>query len=132
MLPLALLLLQAPSAIWRPPATTQVRITSEPKDVWKLTVGGEGEFTLESAQSHRVRPGDYFELNVRIRVDLHTRALPELASYDASGRELPSPNALASGPGTSTTNWQSYHRIFAPQPGATQVRARIRGSGHGE
>src|SRR5690348_12079107 len=105
MLPLALLLLQAPSAVWRPPATTQVRVAAEPKDVWKVTAGGE-EFTLESTESHAVRAGDYFELNVRVKVDLHTRALPELASYDASGREIPCPNALASGPGTSTTNWQ--------------------------
>src|SRR3982751_6480292 len=104
MLPLALLLLQAPSAIWRPPTTTQVRVAPEPKDVWKVTVAGDGEFTLESAESHPVHAGDYFELSVRVKVDLHTRALPERASYDASGREIPGPNALASGPGTSTTN----------------------------
>jgi len=130
MLPLALLLLQG--VVWRPPATNQVRIAQESKDIVRISTGGESEFTLESSQSYSVHSGDYFEVNLRIRVDLHTRALPELASYDAAGKELPSPNALASGPSTSTTNWQTFHRIFAPQPGAATVRARVRGDGHGE
>src|SRR5581483_9388943 len=116
MLPLALLLLQG--VVWRPPATNQVRIAQESKDIVRISTGGESEFTLESSQSYSVHSGDYFEVNLRIRVDLHTRALPELASYDAAGKELPSPNALASGPSTSTTNWQTFHRIFAPHRGA--------------
>src|SRR4051812_2856479 len=127
MLPLVLLLLQAtPTVIWREPVSHQVQVAREPKDTWKVTTNAESEFTLESAQAYAVRPGEYFEINVRVRIDLHTRALPELASYDAAGREIPSPSALASGPSTSTTNWQTFQRIFAPQPGAAEVRARVR------
>lgn len=133
MLALALFFLQAaPAATWRAPETPAVHVALEQKDTWKITSSAEDEFTLDSSQSYPVHPGDYFELNLRIRVDLHTRALPELASYDASGREIPAPSALATGPSTSTTNWQIFHRIFAPQPGAAMVRARIRADGHGE
>ena len=133
MLPLALLLLQAAPAVpWRPPAAPKVQIAREPKDTWKVVTAAEDEFTLDSIESYPVHPGDYFEVNLRVRVDLHTRALPELASYDAAGREIPTPSALATGPSTSTTNWQTFHRIFAPQPGAAQVRARIRADGRGE
>jgi len=85
----------------------------------------------ESTESYPVHPGDYFEVNLRVRVDLHTRALPYLVSYAAAGREIHTPSALATGPSTSTTNWQTFHSIFAPQPGAAQVRARIRAYGHG-
>jgi YetA-like protein len=133
MLPIALLLLQAAStAVWRPPAAPHVRIARGPEETWKVTTTDQPEFTLESEQSYPVRSGEYFEINVRIRVDLHTRALPELVSYDAAGRELQSPSALAAASSTTTTNWQAFHRILAPQPGAAQVRARIRGDGHGE
>jgi hypothetical protein len=73
-----------------------------------------------------------FEINVRIKVDLHTRALPELACYDAAGKTITGRSVLEDGPSTSTTNWQTYRRVLPVLPGTASVRARIRGSGHGE
>src|SRR5439155_19889962 len=89
------------------------------------------EFTLESVQALSARTGDSFELNVRLKTDLGTRALPELVCYDAVGREIPIPSSIARGNPNVTTEWQSFQRVFVVRPGTVRVRARIRGTGRG-
>ena len=97
---------------------------------WRVTSKAEENFTLESVVSHPVRPGESFTVNLRIRLDIHTKAIPELACFDAAGNELKWQSSY-SAPATSTTNWQEYRRVFAASPGAATVRARVRGSGKG-
>ncbi len=97
-----------------------------------VTSAIDSDFDLLSEQQLPARPGDVFEISVRIMVDLHTRALPELACFDAAGREIPGRSALDAGPSTTTTAWQDLHRMFPVMPGTAGVRARIRASGKGE
>lgn len=99
---------------------------------WKIVHSRGGEFSLLAAGSRPAKPGDTFEVAVRIRADIHTVALPELACFDAAGRELPSRSSLADFTSTTTTRWQDYRRTFLAQPGTAAVRARVRGSGEGE
>ena len=70
-------------------------------------------------------------MNVRIKVGIDTKALPELVCYDQSGAEIPGRSALENAPGNFTTNGQHYHRVFAALPATASVRARIRGAGRG-
>lgn len=109
-----------------------MRIEGDAKNGWVVTSTRKEEFDLTSVEELKAQPGDVFQVNVRIRVDLHTRALPELACYDAAGREIATRSSLESGPPTTTTNWQSYRRLFAVQPGTARVRARIRAAGRGQ
>src|SRR5262249_33272045 len=60
-----------------------------------------------------------------------TRALPELACFDAKGRELPARSALENAAPTFSTNWQEYHRTLVARPVTAFVRPRLRGDGHG-
>src|SRR5439155_10520475 len=76
--------------------------------------------------------GDTCAVNLSIRVDLNTKALPELACYDAAGREIRGLSALENGPRYFTTDWQELRRVFLARPGSASVRARIRGSGKGQ
>ena len=122
----------ATAAVWLPPRTDGVQLAEEEPGVWKVETAAPREFTLDSAREYRVRPGDTFEVNVRIRVGLNTRALPELACFDASGREIPAPSSLATGPDYYNTNWQSLRRVFPVRPGAARVRARVRIDGFGD
>ena len=129
---LALAFAATVSAQWISSGGDRVTISAQPDQAWRVVSVAEKEFSLDSSPALRVHPGDYFEVKVRIKVDLHTRALPELASFDPAGREIPGRSVLASGASTSTTSWQTFDRVFAPQPGAATVRARIRADGHGE
>jgi hypothetical protein len=113
---------------WRAPSNPAARISAN--GVIENSV--EGEYELTSVQELKATPGDVFEVKVRIKVDLHTRALPELASYDASGKEIPGRSSLAIGPGTVTPNWLEYTRVFPAALEAATVRAKIRGAGHGK
>ncbi len=130
LLLLAALPLPSPSPEWRPPSEPVVVVARE-EAAWKVSSRTEAGFTLESVASHPVRAGDAFAVRVRIRLDIHTKAIPELACYDASGHELKWASSY-SAPAASTTNWQEYRRVFAASPGATEVRARVRGSGKGD
>jgi hypothetical protein len=117
--------------VWRTPTNPQVRLIEGAEGSWRVTSLEGDEFTLDSAQRLDARPGDTFAVNVRIRVGIDTRALPELVSYDQAGREINGRPALANAPDNFSTNWQEYHRVFAAAPGAASVRARIRGNGRG-
>ena len=119
-------------ADWRPVSAGGVKVQSDGKSGWKILSEQDDEFDLTSKEELQARPGDTFEIKLRIQVDLHTHALPELACYDAAGKEIEVPSALESGPGVSTTNWQSFRRIFAVRPGTASVRARVRADGRGE
>ena len=134
MLPLALLLLQAaPSAIWRPPATPQVRIAARTEGRLE---GNYRRRRLSSRWSHRSPTRSVPAIISRSTcafASICTRArCPSSLPTTRRAARFPPLRALASGPSTTTTNWQTFHRIFAPQPGAAQVRARIRADGHGE
>ncbi|MEY2877996.1 MAG: hypothetical protein RLZZ15_376 [Verrucomicrobiota bacterium] len=126
---LALASLTLSAAEWRPPSSPDVALSADEK-TWLVSSKTEGAFTLESAASHPVRAGESYAVNLRIRVDIHTKAIPELACYDADGNELKWSSSYTA-PATSTTNWQEYRRVFAATPGAATVRARVRGSGKG-
>jgi hypothetical protein len=116
---------------WRTSLSEQVQISRIEGPAWKVTSRADDEFTIESEQSLDCKPGDAFAVNIDIRVDLSTKALPELACYDAVGKEIPSPSSLQGGPRYFTTNWQKLRRVFLVQPGAASVRARVRGTGKG-
>ncbi len=118
--------------VWQIRSAPEVRIAQQGDGSWTITSLTNGEFTLESAKSYVSRPGDCFEVNLRVRVGLHTRALPELACYDVSGHEIPVRSSLLSGPVQTTTNWQHFRRVFPVRPGTDSVRARLRASGQGE
>lgn len=120
------------SADWRSPAGNSVQIAQEGAAVWKVTSSLEGDYTIESTQQYEARPGDTFEIGVKVRVDTQTRALPELVCYDRQDREIPSPSLLYAMPTAVTTDWQSLRRVYPAMPGTASVRARIRGTGRGE
>ncbi|MPY91085.1 MAG: hypothetical protein GEU99_24620 [Luteitalea sp.] len=122
----------AASAEWRPVSTPGVQMEEKGPHTWKIVSAVQGEFTLESLREYRAKPGEAFEVSLRIRVDPDTRALPELAYYDASGREIPGPSSLATGPTQFRTDWQRVRRVFPVRPRAARVRARLRASGRGE
>ena len=122
----------AATSTWLPPAVGGVQISEAGTDGSRVTSSVVGEFTFESAQRYEAKLGDSFEINVRLKVDLTTKALPELVCYDASGKEIPVSSSLVTGPQFSTTEWQEYQRVFPTRPGTASVRARVRASGRGE
>lgn len=121
------------AATWRAPSTAAVRVSAPVRvsNDGTITNSGGGEFELTSVQELKAKPGDVFEMKVRIKTDLHTRAWPELACYDAAGHEIAAGSSLATGSGTGAHVWMEYERFFPVRPGAAGVRARIRGSGRG-
>jgi hypothetical protein len=74
--------------------------------------------------------GDAFAIDVRVRVGIDMNAVPELACFDAQGREIPPPMPP---PTTrqSTTQWQKFSKTFIAWPGTATVRARLRTFGKG-
>jgi hypothetical protein len=116
--------------VWRVPP--DITLTPAAAGEFRLHSTNDADFDLLSTTTFPARPGDVFELNVRIKVDLHTRALPDLACYDAAGKELKGRSVLDDGPSTSTTNWQTFRRVLPVLPGTASVRARIRASGRGD
>lgn len=123
----ALLLAQASLfGAWMPPSNPGVRIIPDVSGTWRIDSSNEGEFTLESSENYKAGPGDAFELDVRIRVEVKTKALPELVCYDRAGREIPIASALVTGPTGYTTDWLHYRRVFPTRPRTASVRARIR------
>ncbi len=117
---------------WQAPAAKGVVIDAAGTAEFRITSADDEDFDLVSRQSLAARPGDVFEISLRLKVDVHTRALPELACYDAAGHEIIAHSALDAGPSTTTTAWQNLHRIFPVLPATASVRARIRASGRGE
>ena len=73
-----------------------------------------------------------FEISVRLKVGLHTRAYPELACFDAAGHAIRGRSLSATVSGSTTTAWQELRHVFPAMPGAAVVRVRIRASGRGE
>ncbi len=126
---------QAPLVVaqdWRTSNPEQIKIERAEPTSWRVISHTSSEFTVESQQSLPCKPGDTFAVNLSIRVDLNTKALPEIACYDAAGKEIPGRSAFEYGPRYFTTNWQELRRGFLVQPGSASVRARVRGSGKGE
>jgi hypothetical protein len=128
------------AATWRAPSIAAVQVSGGRgpftaavlvSNDGTITNSGDAEFELTSAKELKAKPGDVFEVKVRIKVDLHTRALPELACYDAAGREIAGASSRASGPGNLAPYWLEYERFFPALPGTASVRARIRGAGRG-
>jgi hypothetical protein len=117
---------------WQTSTPEQIKIERVGSTSWKVTSDRASEFTLESQQSLTCEPGGTFAVNLSIRVDLNTKALPELACYDAFGKEIPGLSALEYGPRYFSTNWQELRRVLLVQPGSATVRARVRASGKGQ
>jgi len=85
---LVLVLLMAPvlaaQTVWQAPgAGVSIQAASNSEQL--VTSTTERAFDLISEQQLDARPGDVFEISVRIKVDLHTRALPDLACYERRG-----------------------------------------------
>lgn len=118
--------------VWLPPSTSAVRVAEQDPATALVRSDTADLFTVESAQAHDARPGDAFEIAVRVRVGINARMLPELACYDAEGREIAGIPALEAGTRFTTTEWQDFRRVFPARPGTTRVRARLRGNGRGE
>lgn len=116
---------------WQTSQKGQVTIERAGEKAWKVTSRSSGEFTLESVQALSVPPGDAFAVNLNVRVDLHTKALPELACYDAAGKEIAGRSSMEYGPRYFSTNWQELRRVFPVLPGTASMRARLRCSGKG-
>lgn len=123
---------EAVAADWLDRDAPNVRLVAEDGGRLRVKSADGAEFTLESARRLDARPGDAFELNLRIQVGIDTRAVPELACYDATGKEIPGRSALANAPNHFTTNEQHHRRVFAARPGTVSVRARVRAIGRGE
>ncbi len=117
---------------WRSPSTNKVRITPDDSDSIKVVASEDSEFDLTSVQELDASPGDVFELRVRIKLGLHTRALPELACYDAAGKEIPVRSSLETLYSELPTTWLTFRKLFPVRPGTARVRARIRADGAGE
>ena len=116
---------------WIRPANPLVHLVDQGRAGGRVTAEGDDEFTLESTRHFEGKPGDTFAVNVRIKVGIDTKALPELVCYDQSGAEITGRSALENAPGNFSTNGQHYHRVFAALPGTASVCARIRGAGRG-
>ncbi|HMC11249.1 MAG TPA: hypothetical protein VKH44_08160, partial [Pirellulaceae bacterium] len=116
---------------WQTSFREQVRIDPDGPNAWKVSSKAANEFTIESEQTFACKPGDTFAVNIHIRVDLNTKALPELVCYDSGGKEIPIRSSLEFGPRYFTTDWQELRRVLPVQPGTASVRARVRGSGKG-
>ncbi|MGP8243961.1 MAG: hypothetical protein ACLQVN_05525 [Bryobacteraceae bacterium] len=114
-------------ATWRAPSTAAVWVSNDDT----ITNPGNADFELTSVQELKAKPGDVFEVKVRLNWGLHTRALPELACYDAAGHKIASRSSLPTAPGTAAPGWLAYDRFFAAPSGTASVRASIRGTGHG-
>lgn len=134
-LPPAVLLLSltipAQDVFWSTPSHPEVRLTSLNAMQSKVTSTTEAAYTILANQAAPVESGKFFEVAVTIQLEAGVRALPELACYDAAGKEIPTPNALDKAPKEMTTRAQTVKRLFAPCPGAVRVRPRIRGAGKG-
>lgn len=98
---------------------------------WQANSPNPGESFLDSILSYPAKPGESFEVTVRLKADLEAMALPELACFDAAGHEIAGISALDTGPQYATTYWQEYHRIFPTRPGTASVRARLHLRGRG-
>lgn len=117
---------------WLASTAPEIKIAADQDGTTRiLSAMTAGEFTVESTQTHPARTGDSFEVIVRLKADLTTRALPELACYDAQGQEIPAPSSIARGNPFVTTEWQAFQRVFVVRPGTASVRARIRATGRG-
>ena len=101
-----------PPAQWLPAGDPGVAVVADGPNQWKVVSSSLKEFTLESVLSLPAAPGDAFEITVRRRVDLTTKVAPELACFDANGRPIEGPSALATAPDTATTNWQTVRRVY--------------------
>lgn len=111
----------AATELWLPPSNSNVQIEQQGATTWIVRSSTTGEFTLESSQRYDAKPGDAFKVNLPIRVDFHTRALPDLVCYDAAGKEIPSPAPHGPSWGTS---WQTVRRVIPIRPGMATVFAR--------
>src|SRR5262245_35350765 len=87
---------RGPSAVesWQVSQRANVEVQTTNLAAWKVASRTAGEFTIDSERTLPCRPGDTFSVNINIRVDLNTKALPELACFDAAGKEIPGPSAF--------------------------------------
>jgi hypothetical protein len=119
-------------SVWQPPAAPGITLTPQANDEVRVASAVEDNFELLSSQQFPAQPGDAFEISVRLKVDLHTRAYPELACFDGAGRPIRGRNLATTVSGSTTTAWQELRRVFPAIPGTASVRVRIRASGRGE
>jgi hypothetical protein len=117
------------SSTWQQPASAGVTLTSQPDGKAQI-VSTVDEFVIDSVASLPAKVGDAFAIEVRTRVGIDMNAQPELACFDAQGREIPPPTPP---PTTrqSTTLWQKFSKTFVAWPGTATVRARVRTFGRG-
>ncbi len=119
----------ADAASWQPSGDARATITPQPDGKAQIA-STEQEFTVDSVASLPAKGGDAFAIDVRVRVGIDMNAQPELACFDANGREIPPPTSPAANR-QSTTQWQKFSKTFIAWPNTATVRARLRTFGRG-
>ena len=115
---------------WLSPTVPSLTLSLQPDGKAKVA-SSLAEFTVDSRASLPAKPGDAFVVGMRTKVGIDMNVEPELACFDAQGREVPPP--VAPQPmRQSTTQWQKQAKTFVAWPGTASVRARLRGYGRGE
>ena len=123
--------LPAQDAYWGIPSHKDARLDSINPQESKLTSVNAIQYTVLANQAAPIESGKFFEIAVTLQLDPGTRALPELACFDAAGKEIPTPNALDKAPKEMTTRAQTIKRLFPPCPQTATVRPRLRAEGKG-
>src|SRR5271166_254928 len=92
-------------SVWQLPTAAGITLTPQGNDEVRISSAVDGSFELLSSQQLPAQPGDVFEISFRLKVDLHTRAYPELACFDGAGRPIGGRNLAATISGSTTTGW---------------------------
>ncbi len=117
------------AAPWLPPATEGVTVMAQPDGKVQI-VSAADQFAVDSIASFPAQGGEAFAIEVRTKVEIEMNVQPELACFDAQGREVPPP-VVAPQTRQSTTQWQKFTKTFIAWPDTATVRARLRGYGAG-
>ncbi len=116
---------------WQPLKPAGLALERQPDGASRVVSPAAGEFIVDSIASLPAKTGACFEIELRLKAGIDMSAQPELACFDAQGREIPPPPAGAPANRPNTTNWQTFARTFVALPGTASVRARVRGFGRG-
>ncbi|MGE3821528.1 MAG: hypothetical protein AB7I30_19120, partial [Isosphaeraceae bacterium] len=116
---------------WEPPASARVSLSKESDGVWRVQSRDSEEFTLVAKARLKARPGETFRVGLRVRVDVNTKAMPELVCFDENGRPIQARSSLDNAPDSFSTNWLRYRKPFVALPGTATVGALARCRGRG-
>lgn len=118
---------------WLSPSKAGVALSKvqDPERVWRVASTDGAEYTLLSSSRQDAKSGSTFRVGLRLRVDVNTKAMPELACFDASGTLIKGRSSLQNAPESFTTNWLHHRRLFSALPGTATVGLLVRCHGKG-